>query len=151
MFRRILVGIDGSKHSARALDVAGDLARMYGSEVLVLHVLDQLPPRDIAVELARDEHVPLAEEEARYAGGLAHGDLLARAAADGLRAKGVRQLRPCVAEGRPAKEILKLAKQEDVDLIVLGSRGLGDIGSLLLGGLSHKVVHLADRPCLIVP
>ena len=150
VFSKILVGIDGSDHSRRALEMATNLARIHGSEVLVLHVVDRVEQPRAIRELAHLEHIPFEDEQARYLAGQALSDAMTRAAADEMRAKGVERIRPCVAEGRPARQIIELAKQENVDLIVLGSRGLGDIGSVLLGGVSHKVAHLSECPCLLV-
>ena len=53
-----------------------------------------------------------------------------------------------VEVGQPANRIVEVARELDADMIVLGSRGLGNIGSLLLGSTSQKVAHLA--PCTVV-
>ena len=63
---------------------------------------------------------------------------------------GVQNVRGAVGEGQPAAQILEIAAREGCDAIVLGSRGLGDARSLLLGSVSHKVAHLADATCIIV-
>ncbi len=52
--------------------------------------------------------------------------------------------------GYAAREIVEDAKVHDVSLIVMGSRGRGDLAGLLLGSTAHKVIHLADRPVLVV-
>jgi nucleotide-binding universal stress UspA family protein len=150
MFRKILVGIDGSEHAWRALAEAGDLARLCGAELLILHVVHHQPQPEMLRELALAEHVPLEEEQARYAADFTVGDALTREAADRLRAEGVEHATSRVVEGHAARQIVELAKQEGVDLIVLGSRGLGDVESLVLGGVSHKVSHLAECACLFV-
>jgi nucleotide-binding universal stress UspA family protein len=150
MFDRILVGIDGSEQAWRALDVAGNLARQCDAELVALHVVHRQAQPSVLRELAEVEHMPLEEEQARYAADLAMGDALARDAADRLRAQGVERVVSRVAEGSPARQIVELAQREGVDLIVLGSRGLGDVRSLVLGGVSHKVSHLAECACLFV-
>ena len=45
---------------------------------------------------------------------------------------------------------MELASEHDVDVIVMGSRGRGDLAGLVLGSTAHKVIHLTDRPVLIV-
>ena len=50
----------------------------------------------------------------------------------------------------PPREILEDAKNLDVGIIIMGSRGLTDLAGLLLGSTAHKVIHLADRPVLVV-
>jgi len=52
--------------------------------------------------------------------------------------------------GHAAREIIADAKEHDVDVIVMGSRGRGDLAGLVLGSTTHKVIHLTDRPVLIV-
>jgi nucleotide-binding universal stress UspA family protein len=56
---------------------------------------------------------------------------------------------PEVLEGDPADRILELARMRDVDLIVVGSRGLGPIAGTLLGSVSREVLQHADRPVLV--
>jgi len=52
--------------------------------------------------------------------------------------------------GYAAREIVQDAKELDVDVIVMGSRGRGDLAGLVLGSTAHKVIHLTDRPVLVV-
>jgi nucleotide-binding universal stress UspA family protein len=52
--------------------------------------------------------------------------------------------------GRAARVILELASAEGADVIVLGSRGLSDLAGLVLGSVTHKVLHLAHCPVLVV-
>jgi nucleotide-binding universal stress UspA family protein len=55
-----------------------------------------------------------------------------------------------VAHGDPAREIAKIARSRDVDLVVLGARGLRTLGRLLLGSVSETILHQASRPVIIV-
>jgi nucleotide-binding universal stress UspA family protein len=52
--------------------------------------------------------------------------------------------------GYAAREIVEGAKDLDVGVIIMGSRGRGDLAGLVLGSTAHKVIHLADRPVLVV-
>ena len=52
--------------------------------------------------------------------------------------------------GHAAREIIADAREHEADVIVMGSRGRGDLAGLVLGSTAHKVIHLADRPVLVV-
>lgn len=136
MFERILLAVDGSEHSRRAVRVAGELARRYDAELVVLHA------REHELTWGADIDIESAEE--------------ARALVDGV----VRELKDAGTEargevvrvplGQVARAILDVAKAEGAGLIVMGTRGLSDWGRLLMGSVAHKVVHLAEVPVLVV-
>ena len=71
-------------------------------------------------------------------------------AKDEAKKKGVKHIEATVIEGDPSERIINYAKDHDVDIIVIGSRGLGTFKGLLLGSVSNKVSHRADRTCVIV-
>ena len=71
-------------------------------------------------------------------------------AANRASTKGMKQITRRVENGDPAEEIFKVAKEMNVDLIVLGTRGLGTMRELLMGSVSHKVTHLSECPCMTV-
>jgi nucleotide-binding universal stress UspA family protein len=64
--------------------------------------------------------------------------------------QGAEKPRAFVKNGPPSRTIINFAQEHEVDLIVLGSRGTGDIEGYLLGSVSHKVTSLADCPVLVV-
>jgi len=106
--------------------------------VWVLHMRE----REVAVKTG----VSLSDEsmdEARAA---------VAAAVDKLTAAGVKAYGDVGTTlfGYAARNIVDDAKEHDVDVIVMGSRGRGDLAGLILGSTAHKVIHLADRPVLIV-
>jgi nucleotide-binding universal stress UspA family protein len=138
MYDKILVAVDHSEVSDRALDAARDLALLSRGEVWVLHLRE----REVAVKTG----VSLSDEsmdEARAA---------VAAAVDKLTAAGVKAQGDVGTTlfGYAARSIIDDAKEHDVDVIVMGSRGRGDLAGLILGSTAHKVIHLADRPVLIV-
>ena len=136
MFEKVLLAVDGSEHSIKAVPIAGDLARRYGGEVIVLH------DREHELTWGADIDVETAEE--------------ARSLVDGV----VRQLKDAgtnvrgevarVPLGQTPRAILDMTREEGAGLIVMGTRGLSDWGRLLMGSVAHKVVHLAEVPVLVV-
>jgi nucleotide-binding universal stress UspA family protein len=138
MFDKILVAVDHSEMSDRALDAARDLALLSGGEVWVLHMRE----REVAVKTG----VSLSDESMDEAGAAV------AAAVDKLTAAGVKAHGDVGTTlfGYAARNIIDDAKEHDVDVIVMGSRGRGDLAGLILGSTAHKVIHLADRPVLIV-
>ena len=140
VFKKILVPIDGSLNSYRGLGYATDLARKYGAEVCLIHVMEQpvyaySAPSGI---LFPTEYFTGMKEHAEA--------LLARRKRE-LVSKGVRTT-TVLRSGSPSDQILKASK--GFDLIVLGSRGLGRFKSLMLGSVSNTVVQRSTVPVLIV-
>jgi nucleotide-binding universal stress UspA family protein len=141
MFQTILVAVDGSEHARRAVEIASDLAEKYGAS---LHLLSVFRPtrlqesthslvrtnRSLEPQHSDDELQEIAEE------------LLQGAEAE-ARKHEIRQIGSQVKRGHPARTIVATAEELGADLIVLGSRGLGDVSGLLLGSVSHKVASLA--------
>lgn len=138
MYDRILVAVDHSKMSDHAVLAARDLAVLSKGEVWVLHLREREMGSKTGV-LVPDETTDEAKTEVQ-----ASIDVLTQA---GVTAHG--QVRDTIF-GYAAREIVSDAQEHDVDVIVMGSRGRGDLAGLLLGSTAHKVIHLADRPVLIV-
>jgi nucleotide-binding universal stress UspA family protein len=136
MFETILLAVDGSEHSRKAVKVAGDLSRRYAGEVIVLHV------REHEVTWGADIDVETADEARSLV-----DDVIRELKDEGTNVRGevVR-----VALGQTPRAILDLAREEGAGLIVMGTRGLSDWGRLLMGSVAHKVVHLAEVPVLVV-
>jgi nucleotide-binding universal stress UspA family protein len=136
MFDRIVVAVDGSECSMRAADVAGDFAAEFGSEVIVAHLAELHATWGVAIE----------SETSREAADLA--DAAVRRLKDrGISARA--EIRTCV-RGAVAHSIAEIAEDEGADLLVTGSRGLGDVSGLLLGSVAHRVLHLVHVPVLVV-
>ncbi len=137
MYERVLVAMDHSEVAQRALDAAKDLALLSKGEVWVLHLREReviAQMGDVPSESGADAKSPVsaAVEALTKAGVNAHGE--------------VRD----TTFGHAAREIMEDAKEHDVGVIVMGSRGRGDLTGLVLGSTAHKVIHLADRPVLVV-
>jgi nucleotide-binding universal stress UspA family protein len=137
MYDKVLAAIDHSEVSERVLAAARDLALLSKGEVWVLHLRE----REV---MPRRGPVPVESED--------DAESTAKSAADSLIQAGVRAhavVRDTVF-GYAAREIVEDAREHDADVIVMGSRGRGDLAGLVLGSTAHKVIHLADRPVLVV-
>jgi nucleotide-binding universal stress UspA family protein len=138
MYDRILVAMDYSEMSKRALQAALELALLSHGEVWVLHLREReivakagmLPSKETYGEA--EKAVKTTVDTLIQAGVKAHGE--------------VRN----TLFGYTAADIVQDAREHDVDIIVMGSRGLTDLAGLVLGSTAHKVIHLADRPVLVV-
>jgi nucleotide-binding universal stress UspA family protein len=124
--RTILVPLDGSERSARALGPAIDVARIFGARLVLLHVLD--PKREPGVPSPR-QGLERAEEEARRAG-----------------------LRTLVLteQGDPVKAILETCRFHGSDLIAMATHGRTGLKRLLTGSVTESVLRHAHVPLLVV-
>ena len=146
MFKRILVAIDGSAHSMKAAETGIQLARTYDTDLTFLHVTTKLNLPDQLRDYLKGEQ--LAGQDL-----LAIDDATRRVVADisaKAEAEGVRKVKTIFREGKPARTIVAYAKSARIDTIVMGSRGLSELESALLGSVSHKVASLADCTVMIV-
>ena len=141
--RRIVVGVDGSENSRRALAWAVALvedsgAEDSGSEIVAVHALGLLTHLDgqsvvpstghrneVAVRLKNEWCRPLARSS------VAH--------------------RYLVVDGEPVHTLLTAAREQAADLVVVGRRGAGGSPGLMIGSTSQQLVHQADRPVVVVP
>jgi nucleotide-binding universal stress UspA family protein len=131
------VAVDHSEASQRVLAAAQGLALLSNAEVWVLHLRErEVIPQlgDVPSESSADAASPVSEavEALTKAGVNAHGE--------------VRN----TTFGHAAREIIEDAKEHDVGVIVMGTRGRSDLTGMVLGSTAHKVIHLSDRPVLVV-
>lgn len=150
MIKKILVAIDGSDHAWKALDLAIELAKAHQAKLIVLHVTTYEPIPEALLSYAKVEGLPAEEEMARFRYGRTLGDSLTNDAQGRAHAAGLGTVDARTTEGRPASVILETAAAEQVDMIVIGSRGVSEPHALLLGSVSHKVAHLAPCTCVTV-
>jgi nucleotide-binding universal stress UspA family protein len=145
MTDKILIAVDGSKYSRKALEFACKMANKFDGELHIVHV-----PQGIAADrvmvLGGASIMIHATREQLEAAGRQLVEAAARIAADAGCANAITELRG----GDPATEILASADEYEADYIVIGSRGLGDFGGMLLGSVSHKVNQSASKTCITV-
>jgi len=141
--RRIVVGVDASQASEAALRWAIGYARAVGAEVVAVHafeapvyfsypsietapiLVDQLFREGVRRRFEEDWCAPLAEAGVPY--------------------------RTVMADGRAANVLLDVADRETAELVVTGRRGLNTLGELVLGSVSHHLVHGSKCPVVVVP
>lgn len=136
MFERILVAVDGSPKSEQTIAIALDMAQRYTSSVTVAHVREyeryEGSDVDMGPPISGEQLIEEVTARFRDAGLEVHGELRR------------------VSSGDTPQQIVEIAKQAEADLIILGSRGMSEWRSLLLGGVATKVVSHASCPVLLV-
>jgi len=140
MVRKILVATDGSDHARKAIEYGSDIALKYKAIVYLVHVISPVPSM---IEEA-DVLQKIEDNQRQFA-----KEILAEAVQE-VKKKGVGNFQSTILYGSPEQAIIEFAGKNNVDMIVMGSRGTGSVETLLLGSVSHKVCHLADCTCLMV-
>jgi nucleotide-binding universal stress UspA family protein len=133
LFRRIVVCYDGSDHSKKALEIAVDLAKRYGAEIIVITVVDIASSTDPSV-------IKIAEDAA----GQISSEASEKLSKEGIEHSSINR------HGDPGVEIVKAAEENKADLIVVGSSGLSTLRRLILGSVSRKVINKSRIPVLVV-
>ena len=145
MITHILIPVDGSKQSDKALHFACSIADKYEARLHVQHT----------VEVTLNEHamflgssgfaIEASDEEIQAA-----GNNVIESAMKIIDEYGCQLVETEIVHGSAAQNILQREKASDIDMIIMGSRGLSDLSGLLLGSVSHKVSHLAQCTCVTV-
>ncbi len=141
---RVVLAIDGSAGSSRAIELARGLRWPAGSELRVVSVVE---PLDEVIAAAwglpaSAESAGYSEEDERKASSVVE------AAAAGLAKAGI-AVSQSVARGRPATKVLEVADDFGAELIIVGSRGHGMIASMVLGSVSSEIADHAHCPVLV--
>jgi len=146
MYTNILIATDGSDVSRHAAEHAIALAKALGGSARAIFVIDTrtFPGTHPIVPESMAPHYFSLLEEMRKAGEVAVGDVREAAEKDGV------SVATDVVEGTPAASMLKYAKDNGSDLIVMGTHGRSGFAALLLGSTAHAVVHGAEIPVLLV-
>ena len=146
MYKKILTGLDGSKHGLEAARAAVELARNFDAE---LHLLTVTRPYNVSPKLRQFLEAENILGEPKYVMDEMTNSIVseARDLASKADLKGVKTV---VREGKPARALLEYAKGNDIDLIVVGSRGVGELDAALLGSVSQKIGMLSECTVMIV-
>lgn len=175
MIKTIVVPTDGSEHAKKAIDLASDIADKYDARMVIVHALlrhaSESELEALCKEITMPESLEKKFEEIRenfvemvtsaYEPGYISiivpddilnevGNLVLENARLRAESNGAKDITTQILDGAPADKIIAVAEKENASLIVMGSRGLGEIAGLLMGSVSHKVSHLSSCTCVTV-
>jgi nucleotide-binding universal stress UspA family protein len=140
MFYKLLVPVDGSENSVRALEAAIFLSKKIDAHVTVMHVMEKPPTVYIHPQKELEELLQNYRREAEQ--------ILEKCEEIGNR-NGV-ELKKVIVEGNVASKIIKFVEKEVFDMIVMGHRGSGRFKEMVLGSVSQKVLNQSKRSVLII-
>ena len=139
-FQKILVSLDGSEHSNRALEAAIQIAKGLSSKLALITVVLVTP----VAPAAGPELAVVAIQQSRERGKITLARAEAKAKSENI------EVETELADGNAVEAIVKKAKEENFDLIVMGARGLSTIKKIFVGSVSEGVIKNAPCPVLIV-
>jgi len=138
-YRHVLVAFDASPEAELALAHAVAMAQVYRAKVTIVAVV---PPPPLLAWQAPGGTRGIHEAEQQEL------DKALRTAADGVPDD--LSVRTQLLDGDPARELLRMAREGDFDVIVMGSRGRGRMTAALLGSVSNRLMHDADVPVIVI-
>ena len=138
MFKNIVLAVDGSEYSHRAVEYAKSLAECYEANLWLIHVFPHTS------DLLGVEDFDRLYEKRKCTGQAVLDDTEKTLRSTTFKVHQV------LIEGSEAEAILKEAEEHQADLIVMGTRGYGAVKGLLLGSVSRKVIHLSTCPVMVV-
>lgn len=139
---KILIAIDGSEPANRAIEAVGKMAR---SSLQLEATLLCVSPEPVFYGNYTQGTIQRIEEDQKK-----HQNALLSQATSLARAQSLNLTEPLRAYGVIANEIVRLALEAQVDQIAMGTRGMGAVGSMLLGSVAQRVIHLSPVPVLLV-
>jgi nucleotide-binding universal stress UspA family protein len=149
MIKKILVPIDGSEDSNKALDYALDIAEKYSAKILLLSVAQPIINTGLMF-MTKPMLSPASTTVYIKAIETAHQNMLNEAFNNAKKIKPKLNISKELVNGRPADRIIEKSKEGNFDLIVMGSRGSGGIKEFFLGSVSDRVADEAPCPVFLV-
>jgi len=145
MFTKILVDLDGSDRAHKALIMAAKLATRCDAKLVLVHSLQIRSLRTdyeaIVSDSVRDAYLKIGKEQA---------DAILSRAAKEAHELGVAKVKPVIKVSDPVETMLKFAKKQGAELMVVGTRGLTGLRELALGSVAHKLMAMAQCPVMVV-
>jgi len=138
--QKILVPTDGSDYSMRAAEYGVGIAKMLSAQIVVVYVIDRVVIDQISKVTERDS----VEQEFKEDGQRYVSYVLGLAAKEGLKASSL------LTKGNPYEQIVRLAKELKIDLIVMGTYGRRAAERVLIGSVTERVIEYAPCPVLVI-
>jgi nucleotide-binding universal stress UspA family protein len=146
MIKKILVATDASPASTRAVSFAARLSVEHEAELLILNVIrDMQLPDELRQTPEFEAFYDSREEWMRRAADQILGDAKKQA-----RKEGARNVQTAIGSGDPATSVDGFARRRNVDLVVVGTRGLSKAKGASMGSVSRKLLDLIDINCLVI-
>ena len=152
MFQKILVPLDGSEHSLKALAEAVQIAKKFSGKITLVHVYSVQPvimPEPSSVSSLNIPILTGAEVSVMIEAAQKLGNRILEDGAQRIKAAKV-QVKKMLVEGHTVEEIVKVANEGSYDLIVIGARGISHVREMLLGSVTDGVIHHVRCPVLVV-
>lgn len=147
MFKNIVVAVDGSDQSMRAVDAAIEMAKRFQAKLTTVCIYRHHSPLEASLSMVRAGSQQ-AETPDKALNDFAKD--IARSAKERAIEAGIEEVEAFAKRGQPARAIVDFVKAHDADLVVIGARGNGDLEGFFLGSVSHKVTGLSPVPCLVI-
>lgn len=149
MIKNILVPIDGSEHAIKPLILANDLADKYGADLSVLFVIDK--PNASSKEALQD-FIEMEYPKTEKMTVTAYLNKLAeKTVRETLeKAKVKTGVQPVILSGDPSAKIVDYVKTNDIDMVIMASRGKSGITDFLVGSVTYKVSRSVKCSCVII-
>jgi nucleotide-binding universal stress UspA family protein len=145
MFQRILVPVDGSRYSRRAVEAAIEMAKCYQASVFLIHVIrDWSVPKEIMAMIKSGEITESRREILEDSAEIILGN-----AREKFEQAGLSDIKTEYVVGDPASTIVEYAKQHSVDLILIGHRGVSTHGNMI-GSVARNLTNIAPVSCMLV-
>ncbi len=140
MFKKILIATDGSDIAENAADFGIRLAKNLNSEIYCIYVVDTTAFSSIDNEIIWQNIKSVLEEDGKRA---------LKSIEDKVRGMNIK-FHTIIKYGNPSEEIVKFAKENDIDLIVMGTSGRSGLDKFLIGSVAEKVIRMAPCPVMVI-
>jgi nucleotide-binding universal stress UspA family protein len=146
MIKKILVATDASAASSRAVSFAARLSVQHEAELLILNVIrDMQLPEELKAAPEFEDFLNARDDLMRLA-----ADQILKNAKQKAKKEGAKNVQTAIGSGDPATSVAGFARRRNIDLIVVGTRGLSKIKAASMGSVSRKLLDLTDVNCLVI-